>query len=69
LEETFLDRGAAVVWLETAKGLTHKEGFASLPSSAAEPLPTSAERKALQEHRAKSLLSGDLRDRYLEGVL
>jgi hypothetical protein len=65
VRKNFLDRDAAVVWLETAKGLRHKEGVASLPSSAAEPLLSLAEKRELQEHRANSLLIGDLCDRYL----
>ena len=57
VRKNFTDRESAVVWLETAKGLRHKEGVASLPSSAAEPLLTLAEKKELKEHRANSLLS------------
>jgi hypothetical protein len=45
--------------------LKHKEGVASLPSSAAEPLLTLSEKKELQEHRANSLLLGELCDQYL----
>jgi hypothetical protein len=52
VRKNFLDHEAAVVWLETAKGLRHKEGVASLPSSAAEPLLTLAEKKELKEHQS-----------------
>lgn len=45
--------------------MRHKEGAASLPSSAAEPLLTLAEKKELKEHRVNSLLLGDLCDQYL----
>jgi len=68
VRKNFLDRDAAVVWLETAKGLRHKEGVSSLPSSAAEPLLTLAEKKELQEHRANSLLISELCDLYLAHI-
>ncbi len=65
VRKNFLDHESALVWLETAKVLSHKEGVASLPSSAAEPLLTLAEKKELKEHRANSLLLGELCDQYL----
>src|ERR1700734_4046418 len=65
VRKNFLDHESAVVWLETARGLRHKEGVASLPSSAIEPLLTVAEKKELQVHRANSLVFGDLCDQYL----
>ncbi len=68
VRKNFLDHEAAVVWLETAKGLRHKEGIASLPSSAAEPLLTLAEKKELKEHRANSLLLEELCDQYLAHI-
>jgi integrase len=48
--------------------LRHKEGVASLPSSAAEPLLTRAEKRELQAHRANSLLIGELCDQYLTHI-
>jgi len=68
VRKNFPDHEAAVVWLETAKGLRHKEGVASLPSSAAEPLLTLAEKKELKQHRANSLLLSDLCDQYLAHI-
>ena len=68
VRKNFLDHEAAVVWLETAKGLRHKEGIASLPSSAAEPLLTMAEKKELKEHRANSLLIEEVCDQYLAHI-
>jgi hypothetical protein len=68
VRKNFLDRDAAVVWIETAKGLKHKEGVASLPSSAAEPLLILSEKKELQEHRASSMLIGQLCDQYLAHI-
>ena len=68
VRKNFLDHEAAVVWLETAKGLRHKEGIASLPSSAAEPLLTLAEKKELKEHRANSLLIEEVCDQYLAHI-
>jgi hypothetical protein len=68
VRKNFLNHEAAVIWLETAKGLRHKEGVASLPSSAAEPLLTLAEKKELKEHRANSLLLGELCDQYLAHI-
>lgn len=68
VRKNFLDHEAAVVWLETAKGLRHKEGVDSPPSSAAEPLLTLAEKKELQEHRANGLLIGELCDQYLAHI-
>ena len=65
VRKNFSNREAAVAWLETARGLRRKEGVASLPSSAVEPLLTVSERKELQEHRANSLLLGELCDQYL----
>ena len=63
-----MDHEAAVVWLETAKGLRHKEGVASLPSSAAKPLLTLAEKRELKQHRADSLLLSDLCDQHLAHI-
>jgi hypothetical protein len=65
VRKNFLDHESALVWLETAKGLRHKEGVASLPSSASEPLLTVAEKKELQKFRVDSLLLGELCDQYL----
>jgi site-specific recombinase XerD len=68
VRKNFPDRDAAVVWLETAKGLRHKEGAASLPTSAAEPLLTLAEKKELEKHRTDNLLIGELCDQYLAHI-
>ena len=68
VRKNFPDRESALDWLKTAKGLRHKEGAASLPSSAAEPLLTITEKKELQEHRANSLLLGELCDQYLAHI-
>jgi integrase len=68
VRKNFLNYESAVVWLETAKGLRHKEGVASLPSSASEPLLTLAEKKELKEYRANSLLLGELCDQYLAHI-
>jgi integrase len=65
VRKNFTDRESALDWLETAKGLRHKEGVGSLPSSASEPLLTVAEKKELQKFRADSLLLGELCDQYL----
>lgn len=68
VRKNFLDRDSAIAWLKTAKGLRHKEGSASLPASAVEPLLTLAEKKELQEQRAISLLLGELCDQYLAHI-
>ena len=68
VRKNFLNREAAVVWLETAKGLRHKEGSNSLPASAAEPLLTLAEKRELFAHRLDGVLVGDLCDQYLAHI-
>ncbi len=56
---------AILPWRGSKQRKDTKKGITSHPSSAAEPLLTLAERKELQEHRASSLLIGDLCVRYL----
>ncbi len=68
VRKNFPSRDAALVWLETAKGLKHKEGVASLPSSAAEPLLTLSEKKELRQYRVNSLLVSELCDQYLAHI-
>jgi hypothetical protein len=58
VRKNFSDHEFAVVWLETAKGLRHKEGVASLPSSAAEPLLTLAEKKELKRTSSQRSAAG-----------
>lgn len=68
VRKNFSDRESAIEWLKTAIGLRHKEGSASLPSSAAEPLLTVTEKKELLEYRASSLLLSELCDQYLAHI-
>lgn len=68
VRKNFLGREDAVIWLETARGLRHKEGVASLPSTAKEPLLTLTEKKELQGNRANNLLLGKLCDQYLAHI-
>ena len=68
VRKNFPSRDSAVTWLETARGLRHKEGASSLPSSAAEPLLTLAEKRELRELRVNTLLIRDLCNQYLTHI-
>ena len=68
VRKNFVSHDAAIDWLETARGLRHKEGAGSLPSSATEPLLTVAEKKEVQTSRVNSLLLGKLSDQYLAHI-
>ena len=65
VRKSFTDRSEAIVWLEMARGLKHKEGLDSLPTSATEPLLTVAEKKAMREEQVNSVTLGDLCKQYL----
>jgi hypothetical protein len=54
VRKSFTDRSEAIAWIETARGLKHKEGLDSLPTSAAEPLLALAEKKAMREEQVNS---------------
>src|SRR5580658_4427824 len=53
VRKSFTDRSEAIVWIEMARGLKHKEGLDSLPTSACEPLLTVAEKKAGRKEKVK----------------
>ena len=57
-----LDRQNAVDWLEDARSLKRKEGAASLPVSATQPILTMAEKKVLREEQADRVTLAELCD-------
>ena len=68
VRKSFTDRSEAIVWIEMARGLKHKEGLGSLPTSAIEPLLTVAERKAMREKQVNSVTLGRLCKQYLAHI-
>ena len=68
VRKSFTDRSQAIVWIEMARGLKHKEGLDSLPTSASEPLLTVAEKKARREEQVNRVTLGDLCDQYLAHI-
>jgi site-specific recombinase XerD len=68
VRKSFNERAHAIAWLETARGLKHKEGLDCLPTSAAQPLLTAAEKKAIREERINGLTLNDLCDQYLTHI-
>jgi integrase len=68
VRKSFADRSEAIVWLEMARGLKHKEGLDSLPTSATQPLLTVAEKKARREEQVNSITLGDLCKQYLTHI-
>jgi len=56
------DRQQAIEWLEDARSLKRKEGAASLPVKATEPILTVEQKKALREEKASGVTVGELCD-------
>lgn len=65
VRKSFIERADAIAWLETARGLRHKEGLDCLPTSATQPLLTAAEKKTIREEKINSLTLADICDQYL----
>jgi Asp-tRNA(Asn)/Glu-tRNA(Gln) amidotransferase C subunit len=66
VRKSFTDRSEAIVWI--ARGLKHREGLDSLPTSATEPTLTVAEKKAMREEQVNSVTLGVLCNQYLAHI-
>lgn len=56
------DRQAAIAWLEDVRSLKRKEGVASLPLKATDPVLTMAEKRALRDEKANRITLAELCD-------